>query len=93
VAFFDDPIAEAKFHRTRIVDVLGRCFIITPRHRPLDGDSQNALMKYQDKYWATHLLQCHSNRWGYRFDFLMLYHRLCYTPLQHHKTIDEMIMN
>ncbi|MGF1688785.1 hypothetical protein L4C36_19215 [Photobacterium japonica] len=84
MALFGDPIAEAKFYRIRIIDGLGRCYLITPRHRRMNIGEQSPLMQYQNKYWAKHLLQSHSTRWGYPFDLPMLYHRLCYKPLQHH---------
>lgn len=84
MALFGDPIAEAKFYRMRIIDGLGRCYLITPRNRRIHIDDQSPLMQYQNKYWAKHLLQSHSTRWGYPFDLPMLYHRLCYKPLQHH---------
>ncbi|MGF1725728.1 hypothetical protein [Photobacterium nomapromontoriensis] len=87
----EHAFSNAKFNQTLLVSPVGLCFVITPANRPLEGDSSLAKAQFKNRYWAKHLLRSHSNRWGYRFDLLKLYHQLHPTPLQHHKTRDEMI--
>ncbi|GAL04519.1 hypothetical protein JCM19237_1191 [Photobacterium aphoticum] len=87
----DNAFAQAKFDRTLLVSPVGLCYVITPVGRPLDNDPSLALNQFRHTYRAKHLLASHSNRWGYRFDLTRLYHQLCPTPLQHHKTRDDML--
>ncbi|WP_064603493.1 hypothetical protein [Photobacterium sp. J15] len=89
---FDNPIDEAKFMRTRIIDATGRCFIVVPSYKAINGDRLSALIQYQNsEYWAKYLLRSHCDMWGYNFDFLTLYHQLCPSPLMRHKSLNEMI--
>ena len=88
---FASPIEEAKFHRVMIVDSLGFCYIIVPYGRALGSNPEAAEYLFRNKYWATYLLNDHSNRWGYRFDLRSLYLQFFYCPLIHHKSDHELI--
>ncbi|WP_157037899.1 hypothetical protein [Photobacterium aquae] len=87
----EHAFANAKSNQTLLVSPVGLCFVITPASRPLEGDPNLAKTQFRNKYWARHLLISHSNRWGYRFDLLKLYHQLHPTPLQNHRTREDMV--
>ncbi|MGF1688533.1 hypothetical protein L4C36_17895 [Photobacterium japonica] len=87
----ENALSQAKFDRTLLVNPVGLCFVITAASRPLESDPSQAQTQYRHPYRAKQLLLTHSNRWGYRFDLRHLYHQLCPTPLQHHKTRDDMV--
>ena len=64
---------------------------LPPTYRSTDGSSVQPETLYQNKFWAEYLLRNHCSFWGGPFDLLALYQQLCPTPLQHHKSANEMI--
>ncbi|MGR5149936.1 hypothetical protein ACQKP8_25745 [Photobacterium alginatilyticum] len=88
---FNTSLANAKLNQTLLVDAVGLCYVIAPPHRALNGDPGLAKDQYKNKYWADRLLRTHCSSWGYQFNLYRLYHQLCPSPLQHHKSKDEII--
>ncbi|MGR5149095.1 phospholipase [Photobacterium alginatilyticum] len=88
---FESPIEEAKFHRVMIVDALGFCYIILPYGRALGNNPEAAEYRFRHPYWATHLLNSHDNRWGYRFELRKLYLQFFTCPLIYHKSDQEIL--
>ncbi|WP_245823905.1 hypothetical protein [Photobacterium proteolyticum] len=88
---FNTSLANAKLNQTLLLDAVGLCYVIAPPHRALNGDPGLAKDQYKNKYWADRLLRTHCSTWGYQFNLYRLYHQLCPSPLQHHKSKDEII--
>ncbi|GAB3528839.1 hypothetical protein [Photobacterium alginatilyticum] len=88
---FNTSLANAKLNQTLLVDAVGLCYVIAPPHRALNGDPGLAKDQYKNKYWADRLLRTHCSSWGYQFNLYRLYHQLCPSQLQHHKSKDEII--
>ncbi|WP_208113391.1 hypothetical protein, partial [Photobacterium lutimaris] len=89
--FFEDSLTHAKFHSTLVADEIGFGYVIGRHYQSRDGHVVQPDRLYQSKFRAEYLLRHHCEFWSGKFELLTLYQQLCPTPLQHHKSIDEMI--